>query len=266
MASNSSIEWTETTWNPVVGCTKVSAGCKNCYAEKMACRLEAIALSMIDEGKNPGRAANYIGTINAHRHWNGNIHLDHDSVEEPYRWKKPRLVFVNSMSDLFQEKVPLDFIQNVFAVMNNLPQHTFQVLTKRPDIAADYANCLDWSPNIWMGTSVEDSRYTHRVHELKIIPAAVKFLSIEPLLGPIPRLPLSGVDWVIVGGESGPGAREVRPEWVRQIRDKCIARGVPFFFKQWGGVKKKQTGRTLDGRTWNQMPDSYKDILNYASA
>jgi len=254
MAQGSSIEWTESTWNPVVGCTNVSAGCAHCYAERMAKRLVAIAQSASQRGDNPGRAAHYQQVINARGRWNGRVYLDHDAVEDPLRWRLPRIIFVNSMSDLFHEDVPLDFIRRVFDVMNRCPQHTFQVLTKRPHITAEVAGHLTWSPNIWMGTSVESADVVSRVHELRRMPAAVRFLSVEPLLGPIPRLPVKGIHWVIVGGESGPGARPMRPEWVTQLRDRCQRYGVPFFFKQWGGVNKKTTGRALEGRTWAEMP------------
>lgn len=262
MASNSSIEWTESTWNPVVGCAKVSAGCKNCYAERMAKRLIAISNAAIEKGRNPGRAANYLGTINKQGHWSGNVYLDHAALNQPSLWKMPRLIFVNSMSDLFQDAVPFDFIQKVFKSMNESPMHTFQVLTKHPHNAARYASKLEWSENIWIGTSVEDARFTSRIHYLRRINASVRFLSVEPLLGPIPRLPLSNIDWVIVGGESGPGARTINPEWVRKIRDRCISRQVPFFFKQWGGVNKKKAGRLLDGRTWDEMPVGQDDLAN----
>ena len=236
MADGSSIEWTEATWNPVTGCTKVSAGCKNCYAERLSLRLQAM-------GKPHYR--------NGFR-----LALHEDALEIPSRWRSSRIIFVNSMSDLFQEDVPRVFIQRVFAVMVACPQHTFQILTKRPNIAAKLASKLEWPDNVWLGTSVENAAVLGRVKQLRNVPAAIRFLSVEPLLGPIPRLPLTGIHWLIVGGESGPGARRIDPEWVRQIRDRCIARGVPFFFKQWGGTNKKKTGRKLDRRYWNQMPQS----------
>ena len=240
MADGSSIEWTEATWNPVTGCTKVSAGCKHCYAERMAMRLQAM-------GK-PHYATGFA------------LALHEDALAIPLRWKSPRLIFVNSMSDLFQKDIPLAFIQRVFEVMNACPQHTFQILTKRPEIAAQLATSLRWSENIWLGTSVENAKVLDRVKILRTISAAVRFLSVEPLLGPIPRLPLTGIDWVIVGGESGPGARPMEREWVRQIRDRCVARDVPFFFKQWGGINKKKAGRRLDGRLWNQLPERKQSI------
>lgn len=234
MAQESSIEWTEATWNPVTGCTKISPGCKHCYAERMALRLRAMGQPRYRDGFS--------------------VKLQHDVVSLPMRWKKPRVIFVNSMSDLFHEAVPDEFILECFAVMNETPRHVFQVLTKRPQRLAGLAAGLDWTDNIWIGTSIESADYTPRAKLLAAVPAAVRFLSVEPLLGPIPRLPLTGIDWVIVGGESGPGAREMKPDWVRQIRDRCVGRNVKFFFKQWGGVHKSRTGRLLDGRTWDEMP------------
>lgn len=254
MAQSSTIEWTDTTWNPVVGCTKVSPGCAHCYAERMAKRLAAISQSMRAKGRNPGRGGNYEHVVSRHGKWNGEVYLDHEAVGDPLGWRLPRTIFVNSMSDLFHEDVPLEFIQLVFDVMNRCPQHIFQVLTKRPHLTAKYTSSLTWTPNIWMGTSVENARVTHRVHELRKVPAAVRFLSVEPLLGPIPRLPVKDIQWIIVGGESGPGARPMHETWVRQIRDRCEQYGVPFFFKQWGGVNKKAAGRELDGRTWDDLP------------
>lgn len=264
MAQSSRIEWTQLTWNPVVGCRKVSAGCANCYAERMARRLAAMARAARARGANPGRTANYESVVDARGRWTGSVFLDDEAVADPLSWRLPRTVFVNSMSDLFHEDVPLDFVRRVFATMNACPQHTFQVLTKRPHRAAAWSRELDWSRNIWLGTSVENAEVFDRITDLRRTGAAVKFLSIEPLLGPLPRLPLAGVHWVIVGGESGPGAREMKPEWVRPIRDKCIATGVPFFFKQWGGVNKKAAGRTLDQRTWDELPRSYHDRVRAA--
>jgi len=190
-------------------------------------------------------------------HYAAGFHLTlhEDALSIPLRWRAPRLIFVNSMSDLFQEGIPLSFIQQVFAVMTACSQHTFQFITKRPQIAASLAPMLTWSPNVWAGTSVEDASALWRVRELQRLPAAVRFLSVEPLLGAIPRLPLKGIHWVIVGGESGPGARPMDPDWVRHIRDRCVSRGVPFFFKQWGGTNRTKRGRRLDGRFWNQMPE-----------
>ncbi len=254
MAQSSTIEWTEATWNPVVGCRKVSAGCANCYAERMANRLAAMATADVAGGRNPGKKAAYVHVINRRGSWNGDVYLDYSSVEAPLSWTTPRVIFVNSMSDLFHEDVPEEFIYAVFDVMNRCEQHTFQLLTKRPERTAELSRRLDWGPNIWMGTSVENKAVTQRVHDLRRTHASIKFLSVEPLIGPIPRLPLTGIDWVIVGGESGPGARPMNIDWVRQICDRCVSRGVPFFFKQWGGVNKKRAGRVLDGRTWDEMP------------
>jgi protein gp37 len=235
MAAGSTIEWTEATWNPVTGCTKISAGCKNCYAERMSKRLKAMGKSQYVNGFK--------------------LTLQPAALELPLKWKRPRVIFVNSMSDLFHKDVPLEYVERVFDVMNRSPQHTFQVLTKRPEIAASYADRLAWTKNIWMGTSVENALVSHRVASLREIPAHIRFLSVEPLIGPMNRLALTGIHWVIVGGESGPGSRPMDPQWVRAIRDRCIAQNVPFFFKQWGGVNKKRTGRILDGRTWDEMPE-----------
>lgn len=229
-----SIEWTETTWNPVTGCSKISPGCKHCYAERMALRLKAMHQPRYAKGFE--------------------ITLQEDIVELPKKWKKPRLVFVNSMSDLFHKDVPDKFISSCFEVMNSTPRHTYQILTKRPDRVLSLAKQLNWSENIWMGTSVENTDYVNRAKTIAKIPATVRFLSVEPLLGPIPRLPIANIDWVIVGGESGPGSRPMEANWVRRIRDRCVSRDVPFFFKQWGGVNKKRTGRELDGRFWDEMP------------
>lgn len=254
MATESSIEWTDSTWNPVVGCTKVSEGCRHCYAERMARRLAAMADGAIASGQNPGRKANYLAVINGRGRWNNTVFLDDSALDAPTTWREPRTIFVNSMSDLFHEDVPIDFIRRVFDTMNRCPQHTFQVLTKRPHVAVKLAPQLDWSPNIWMGTSIEDHRVTKRVAYLQKIPARIRFLSVEPLIGPISRLPLRGIQWVIVGGESGPGARPIQADWVRCIRDRCVAKSIPFFFKQWGGVNKKASGRLLDERTWDELP------------
>ncbi len=234
MAQASSIEWTDATWNPVTGCSKVSPGCKHCYAERMAKRLLAM--------EQP-------------RYRNGfAVTLQPDTLNEPLRWRQPRFVFVNSMSDLFHEAVPLAYIQKVFEVMASAEHHVFQVLTKRHRRLASLASQLPWPANVWMGVSVEDQERVDRVASLAKVPAAVRFLSVEPLLGPILFLPLRGIDWVIVGGESGPHARPMEAVWACAIRDRCLANGVPFFFKQWGGRRKKSTGRVLDGRTWDEMP------------
>ena len=233
--SLSTIEWTEATWNPVTGCSKVSAGCLYCYAERMAARLQAM-------GQNNYR--------------NGFAVTCHPQMLDlPKRWKKPRLIFVNSMGDLFHEQVPMEFVQQCFAVMSDTPQHTYQLLTKRSERLAESANALAWSVNIWMGVTVESQAEVKRIADLRRVPAAIRFLSIEPLLGPIEALDLSGIHWVIVGGESGPKARPMKEEWVMAIRDRCLQEDVPFFFKQWGGVRKKATGRMLEGRTWDAMPE-----------
>lgn len=235
MAQNSSIEWTEATWNPVTGCTKISPGCKFCYAERMALRLKAMGQPRYRDGFK--------------------VTLQDDLVELPLKWREPRMIFVNSMSDLFHRDIPVEFIQRCFETMRKASQHTFQILTKRPERVVELASDLPWPSNVWMGTSVESADYTWRIHELQRVPAQVRFLSVEPLLGPIPQLPVRGIAWVIVGGESGPGARPMDADWVRQIRDRCLRYNVPFFFKQWGGVNKGRTGRELDGRTWDEMPD-----------
>jgi protein gp37 len=234
MAQASTIEWTEATWNPVTGCTKISPGCKFCYAERMAHRLQAMG---------------QLRYRNAFQ-----LTLQPDAIDTPLKWKKPRVIFVNSMSDLFHKDVPVEYIKRCFDVMQEASQHTFQVLTKRPERVAALGPQLPWPKNVWMGTSVENEEYVWRVDSLRRVPAKIRFLSIEPLLGPIPRLSLRRIHWVIVGGESGPGARPMNPEWVRGLRDQCHAAEVPFFIKQWGGVNKKRTGRVLDGRTWDQMP------------
>lgn len=245
MSQDSPIEWTESTWNPVTGCTRISPGCKHCYAERMARRLQAMG--------QPNYRNGFRLTVHPH------------VVQAPLRWRKPRVIFVNSMSDLFHKDVPFEFVRQVFDVMERAGQHTFQVLTKRPEVALEYADRLPWPDNVWLGTSVESALYTHRIKTLRQIPAGVRFLSLEPLLGPIPNLPLRGIDWVIVGGESGPGARPMEKAWATQIRDRCLARGVPFFFKQWGGVNKKRAGRELDGRLWNEMPRTSLEYgLSYA--
>jgi protein gp37 len=234
MALQSGIEWTEATWNPVTGCTKVSPGCRHCYAERMAHRLQAIGQ------KNYARGFE--------------LALQPHMLELPLRWKRPQTVFVNSMSDLFHRDVPLEYIQRVFDVMRRAHGHTFQVLTKRAERLADLDAKLDWPENVWMGVSVESDAYRGRVDALRRTRARVRFLSLEPLLGPLERLDLDGIDWVIVGGESGPGARPMRPEWVLDLRGQCQLAGVPFFFKQWGGPNKKLAGRILEGRTWDELP------------
>lgn len=234
MAQNSKIEWTESTWNPVTGCTKISPGCKNCYAERMAKRLKAMRSPLYTNGFR--------------------VSLHSEVLAKPLSWKKPRTIFVNSMSDLFHQKVPFDFIANIFDVMRQSPQHTFQALTKRSERLLTLNARIDWPYNVWMGVTVENSDYQNRIDHLRQTNAAIKFLSLEPLLGSLPELNLQGIDWVIVGGESGPGSRPIKSEWVTEIRDQCLKANVPFFFKQWGGVNKKKNGRQLEGRTWSQMP------------
>ena len=234
--AQSSIEWTEITWNPTTGCDKVSAGCKFCYAEVMSKRLKAMGIEKYQDGFD--------------------IKIHEEELKKPYSWKKPRVVFVNSMSDLFHPDVPVDFIQKVFKVMKENPQHVFQLLTKRPEILKYYDSegWLDWSHNIWMGISVEDERVMDRIDLLRDTNARVKFLSCEPLIGPLPNLNLEKIDWVIVGGESGRKPRPMDTDWVTDIKDQCKKAGVAFFFKQWGGTNKKKTGRELEGRTWDEMP------------
>ena len=234
MSDHSGIEWTDATWNPVTGCTKVSPGCKHCYAERLALRLKAMG---------------------SPRYRNGfTVTLQPDQLTLPLRWRRPKRIFVNSMSDLFHEAIPEQYIQRVFEVMGQAYWHSFQILTKRSERLAALARDLPWPPNVWQGVSVENARYTWRVAHLRQVPAAVRFLSVEPLLGPIPSLPLEGIHWVIVGGESGGGRREMAPDWARLVRDQCLASGVPFFFKQWGGRTPKARGCVLDGRIWDDMP------------
>ena len=234
MASQSSIEWTDATWNPVTGCSKISAGCKFCYAERLALRLQAMGQPRYADGFS--------------------VTLHPDLLDAPRRWRSPRLVFVNSMSDLFHEQVPLPFVRQVFQTMEECPQHVFQILTKRSNRLKESAALLRWPENVWIGVSVEDSRVLARIKDLREVPAAVRFLSCEPLIGPLDALPLDGIDWVIVGGESGPGARPMRREWALSVLQQCRRRGVPFFFKQWGGARKKVAGRTLNGTTYDEMP------------
>lgn len=245
MATATTIEWTETTWNPIRGCSRISPGCMNCYAERMAHRFSAPGMPW--EGLTRP-------TTSGPR-WTGKVVLVPQALGEPLRWREPRIVFVNSMSDLFHEDVPLTFIQSVFATMRQTPRHTFQVLTKRADRLAELSEQLDWAPNVWMGVSVESSAHVDRIDRLRQTGAAVKFLSLEPLLTALPDLNLRGIDWAIVGGESGPGARPMNPEWVRDLRAQCQTQRVRFFFKQWGGVQKKRAGRLLDGREYNEMPE-----------
>jgi len=234
MAINSSIEWTESTWNPITGCNKISPGCKHCYAERMAFRLQRMG--------QPNYANGF------------KLTLQEQALELPLHWKKPQTIFVNSMSDLFHKDVPEEFIKRLFDVMKRAHWHRFQILTKRSERLLELNDKLDWQPNIWMGVSVENQDYTDRIDDLRKTDAFVKFLSLEPLLGPLRKLKLKNIGWVIVGGESGPGARLIEGPWVLDIRDQCVAAMVPFFFKQWGGVQKKKAGRILEGKTWSQMP------------
>jgi len=235
MGAKSAIEWTEATWNPVTGCTKISGGCAHCYAERMARRLRAMG--------QPNYANGF--SVALHEH----------ALELPLRWKTPRTIFVNSMSDLFHEEIPEEFIQRVFAVMKQAHWHRFQVLTKRSRRLAEMAPALPWPQNVWMGVTVENAECAWRIDNLRRVNASVRFLSLEPLLGPLPNLNLRGIGWVIVGGESGPGARPIEADWVRDIQQQCHSSDVPFFFKQWGGVNKKRAGKKLDGRVYAQMPN-----------
>ncbi len=234
----SKIEWTESTWNPATGCTKISAGCKNCYAEKMAKRLKAMGQEKYKNGFY--------------------LTLHPEVLKEPFNWVKSRMVFVNSMSDLFHEDIPFEFIKSTFDVMNANQQHTFQILTKRTDILNKFAEMLDWTSNIWMGVTVENQENVYRIDSLKQTNAHFKFISIEPFIGEIKDIDLNGIDWVIVGGESGPGARPMSKDWVLSIKEKCNSQKIPFFFKQWGGVNKKKNGRLLEGQEWNEMPNIKK--------
>lgn len=233
--AKSSIEWTEVTWNPTTGCSKISEGCRFCYAENMSRRLQAMGQPKYQNGFE--------------------LTLHADTLTIPYTWKKPRIVFVNSMSDLFHKNIPLDYIQEVFRTMKENHMHTFQVLTKRADILAQYNSLLDWAPNIWMGVSVENQKVIERIDYLRNTGAFIKFLSLEPLIGSLQDLNLHNIDWVIVGGESGPKARQIKKEWVLDIKDQCDKADIKFFFKQWGGFNKKKAGRQLEGKTYNEMPD-----------
>jgi len=241
MAQWSKIEWTDATWNPVTGCAKISPGCKHCYAERMARRLQSMGQE---------------------RYRNGfSVTLHRDLISQPLKWGAPRQIFVNSMGDLFHKAVPLSFISDVFATINAAHWHNFQVLTKRAERLEQLTPKLNWPDNLWIGVSVESKSELWRIRSLSNIPALIKFVSLEPLIGPIRRLPLKGISWVIVGGESGPGARLMRPEWVRTIRDQCKSHSVPFFFKQWGGFVKSHNGRELDGEIWSQLPMATSNIL-----
>jgi protein gp37 len=245
MGDHSAIEWTDATWNPVTGCTKVSPGCKHCYAERLAQRLQLMG--------NPRYANGFDLTFHP------------DQVDLPLQWNRPRRVFVNSMSDLFHEDVPDAFIQSVFGTMVRAHWHNFQILTKRAERLPKISSSLPWPTNVWLGVSVESAEYTWRMDRLRRVPAAVRFVSIEPLLGPITNLDLDAIDWVIVGGESGPKYRKPDPDWVRELRDQCVTAGVAFFFKQWGGPIAKSGGRLLDGRTWDEMPREDHELLRRIS-
>jgi protein gp37 len=234
MALLSSIEWTDSTWNPVTGCTKISSGCANCYAERMALRLK---------------------TMGSPSYTNGfSITMHEDLLDLPLKWRRPQMIFVNSMSDLFHEDIPPEFILRVFNVMRRADWHCFQILTKRSERLIDISPKLPWMSHIWMGVTVEEQNYTYRIDHLRRTGAKIKFLSLEPLLGPISNLCLEEIDWVIVGGESGPKSRPMKKSWVIDIRNQCQEKKVPFFFKQWGGINKKKAGRELEGRTWDEMP------------
>ncbi len=232
--AKSSIEWTSSSWNPVTGCSKISIGCRNCYAERMALRLQAMGQPNYRNGF----------TLTVHEH----------VLEKPLKWKKPQMIFVNSMSDLFHRNVAVSFIDKIFDVMCRAHWHQFQILTKRSKRLLKLNYRIDWPPNVWMGVTVETDRFLGRIDNLRQTDAAIKWLSLEPLLSPLPNLDLTGIDWVVVGGESGPGARAIRKEWVIDLREQCLDAGVAFFFKQWGGVNKKRSGRLLEGHFWNQLP------------
>ena len=243
MSSRSSIEWTETTWNPTTGCDRISTGCDHCYALTLAKRLKAMGSVKYQTDGDPRTSGPGFG-VTTHE----------DTLVAPFRWRSPRLVFVNSMSDLFHARVPTEFVQQVFSVMAATPQHTYQLLTKRSTRVRRLASQLPWPPNVWLGVTIEDAAALGRVDDLRHVPATVRFLSCEPLLGPLTGLDLAGIGWVIAGGESGPHARPVKPSWVRQLRDLSVTAEVPYFFKQWGGRTPKAGGRELDGRTWDDMP------------
>jgi protein gp37 len=241
MADGSAIEWTQATWNPVTGCNKVSPGCAHCYAETFAERFRGVRGHPYEQGFD--------------------LKLWPERLGLPLTWRRPRLVFVNSMSDLFHERIPTSFIEQVFATMTAARRHQFQILTKRPERLANLAPRLNWSPNIWMGVSIENRRFVHRADLLRCVPAAVRFISAEPLLGFLEDLELDGIDWVIAGGESGPRHRTVREEWIADLRDRCSNAGIAFFFKQWGGIRSKSGGRLLQGKEWSQMPTPKPDRL-----
>jgi len=272
MATHSTIEWTDETWNPLVGCAMESPGCTHCYAERMSMRQSRMAEAKIRANKSPGRQEHYLHVMNANNHWNRTVEPVEEALDEPLHIRKPSLIFVNSMSDLFHKGVELSFIQRVFDVMIRADWHQFQILTKRSERLLELSPQLPWAPNIWQGVSVENADYRFRIDNLRQTGARIKFLSLEPLLGPMGVLDLHGIDWVIVGGESGPGARPMAADWVRDIRSQCLAARVPFFFKQWGNIRNNpdrldptaqkteenkhppKGGRTLDGVVWGEMP------------
>ena len=245
MATRTAIEWTEVTWNPSTGCDRISAGCDNCYALTLAKRLKAMGAAKYQVDGDPRTSGPGFG-----------IAIHPDALRLPYAWRSPRVVFVDSMSDLFHARVPVTFLRQVFAVIADTPQHTYQVLTKRSSRLRRLGDQLNWPPNLWMGVSVENAEALYRISDLRSVPAAVRFLSCEPLIGPLDGLGLDGIGWVIAGGESGPGSRPCDRAWVTSIRDRCISAGVPFFFKQWGGRTPRAGGRDLEGRNWDQMPVS----------
>jgi protein gp37 len=244
--AESAIEWTDATWNPVAGCTVLTAGCTNCYAMRMAARLDAMGAAKY-RGLTRKSGRRYV--------WTGAVTLDIKALDAPHAWRRPRLIFVNSMSDLFQDAVPFDFIRRVWATMEATPRHTYQILTKRPDRMADLSSDLPLLPNVWLGASVEDADVLGRLDYLRAANAVVRFVSFEPLIGSVASADLRDIDWAIVGGESGPRARPLRAEWVDEVYDRCAQAGAAFFFKQWGGRNKKAAGRTYRGRLWDELPE-----------
>ena len=265
MAGKSTIEWTDDSWNPVVGCTKISEGCRNCYAERNSWRQR----NMARKADKPSRRDYYLDVIDDRARWTNKVRLVEEALDDPYSWRKPRAIFVNSMSDLFHVDVPLGYIKRVFEVMQGADWHTYQILTKRSERLRQVHRQLPWPQKVWMGVSIEDASVMYRLRDLVKTGAAIKWLSLEPLLGPLPNLDIAGIDWVVAGGESGPGARPMQGDWVREIRDQCVDAGVPFFFKQWGKLVnnpdasdptakenggKSKGGRMLDGRIWDEMP------------
>lgn len=243
MGTQSTIEWTEVTWNPVTGCDRVASGCDNCYALTLAKRLKAMGAEKYQNDGDPRTSGPGFG-----------VTIHPAVLEQPFKWRKPKVIFVNSMSDLFHAKVPISYVRDIFDVIRETPQHTYQALTKRAHRMARVADKLDWPDNLWMGVSVEELDVVDRIESLRSVPAAVRFLSCEPLISGLPDLNLDGIGWVIAGGESGPQARPINPSWVVDLRDQCVQAGVPFFFKQWGGRTPKTNGRNLEGRTWDEMP------------